>query len=131
MAKQLLSSCQTELLDEHGTDCGTKRGIETVVKQKHIYRYIIENGKLVLLNDDNIQKYLGKTVMMRSPLSCILTKRGRICNKCVGEFHYMVDNMNIGLSASKVGTSLTNLGMKKFHNNVLKYHQLDPNDMLL
>lgn len=131
MAKQLLSSCQTEILDDEGTDCGTKRGIPMIVKEKHKYRYIIEGSKLVLLDDTTLPKYLGKKVMMRSPLSCILTKNKRICSKCAGDFHYRIDNKNIGLSASKVGTSLTNLGMKKFHNNVLKYRQIDPDDMLL
>ena len=78
-----------------------------------------------------MRKNLGKKMMMRSPLSCVLTKNHKLCNKCCGNFYYMLDNMNIGLSASKVGTSLTNLGMKKFHNNVLKFHTLDPNDMLI
>lgn len=131
ISKQLSSSCQTEILDVEGSDCGTKRGIPTIIRKKHIYRYIIDGGKLVLLDDNNINKYLGKKMMMRSPLSCVLTKNHKLCNKCCGNFYYMLDNMNIGLSASKVGTSLTNLGMKKFHNNVLKFHTLDPDDMLI
>lgn len=102
-----------------------------VVKKKHLYRYIIEGNKLVQLTSDNIDKYLDKQVMMRSPMSCILTKKGLLCNKCVGDFYYRIDNRNIGLSASKVGTTLTNLGMKKFHDNVIKYKLIDPEDLLI
>ena len=136
ISKQLLASCQTEIADEdRNSDCGTKRGIRFLMTEKnykkYLYRYIVVNGKLVLLKDDNIKNYVGKMVELRSPMTCLMTKKGCLCAHCVGDFPYMFGNLNIGLSASKVGTTLTNLGMKKFHNNVVKYNQIDPDNMLI
>ena len=136
VSKQLLSACQTEIADEDpNSDCGTKRGVRTYISErnyeKYIYRYIMVNGKPVKLDDSNIKSYIGKVVELRSPMSCLKTKHGCLCHYCVGDFPYMIGNLNIGLSGSKVGTTLTNLGMKKFHNNVIKYHKLNPEEMLI
>ena len=136
VSKQLLSACQTEIADEDSnSDCGTKRGVRTYISEhnyeKYIYRYIMVNGKPVKLDDFNIRSYIGKVVELRSPMSCLKTKHGCLCHYCVGDFPYMIGNLNIGLSGSKVGTTLTNLGMKKFHNNVIKYRKLNPEEMLI
>lgn len=132
MAKKLLASCQTEILDEKGSDCGAKHGINILItdfnKNSYKWRYIMVNGKPVLLNDANINNYVGKVVNLRSPMACI----GKcICNKCAGDFYYMIGDRSIGLSASKIGNTLTNLNMKKFHDNVVKFSKIDINDMFL
>ena len=85
-------------------------------------------NKPLLLTPDNISSYVGKEVELRSPMSCISDK---ICNVCAGDFYYMVEDMNIGLSASKIATTLTNLNMKKFHENVIKFSTIDVDDMFL
>lgn len=135
-SKQILSADQTELVDpDMESDCGTKRGIPTLITEKnhtkYIRRYIMQNGKPVELTEENIRNYIGKTVELRSPMSCLKTKNGCLCHLCVGDFPYMVGNLNIGLSASKIGTTMTNMGMKKFHNNVIKYHKINPEEMLI
>ena len=43
----------------------------------------------------------------------------------------MIDDKNIGLSASKIATTRTNLSMKKFHDNVIKFSTVDVDDMFL
>lgn len=131
-AKRLLSSCQTEILDEKGSDCGSKRTIPTLITDslasKLTWRYIMENGKPKLLTPDNIQNYEGKVVQLRSPMVCIGKK---ICNICAGNFNYMINDRNIGLSASKIGNSITNLNMKKFHDNVIHFKGIDIDDMFM
>lgn len=132
IAKKLLATCQTELLDEKGTDCGTKRGIDIDIteenKKDYLYRYIVKNGKPVELTDDNIDSYVGKTVEMRSPMTCLKTKKGRMCNICAGNFYYMIGLDTIGLSASRIGNDLTRFNMKKFHDNVVHFSYVDPSD---
>lgn len=88
----------------------------------------MENGKPKLLTNENISSYIGKVVQLRSPMVCIGKK---ICNICAGDFNYMVDDKNIGLSASKIGNALTNLNMKKFHDNVVHFAQIDVDDMFM
>jgi len=63
--------------------------------EDYLYRYIVENDKLVCLTPDIISNYIGKTVRMRSPMYCIDKKC--ICNKCAGDNFYKLDKKNIGL----------------------------------
>ena len=46
-----------------------------------LYTYISDGGGLVMLDRNNIGSYVGKSVMMRSPMTCITNK---ICSKCAG-----------------------------------------------
>lgn len=123
---------QTEVLDEHGTDCGTKKTISVNITAKNRndfeYRYIVENGKLVELKPDIIDRYIGRTVNLRTPMYCL---NDHICNKCAGEMNYKLGNLNIGLGCSKVATTLLRLGMKKFHISNLKSSQINVDDMLI
>lgn len=131
LAKQLLAAMQSEVLDEHGSDCGTLKTIEVNLTAKNRndfeYRYIVENGKLVELTPEVMDNYIGKRVKMRSPMYCTGDK---ICNICAGEMNYKLGNINIGLGCSKVATTLLRLGMKKFHTSNLKSAQIDVDDML-
>jgi hypothetical protein len=135
IAKQLLAECQTEWLDVHGSDCGTKRGIPIEITdenyKRYIDRYIMVNKKPVLLDDDTIKKYIGKRVELRTPMTCIKTAKGGLCNICGGEFYYRTENTNIGLSASKIGNALSRMNMKKFHDNVVHFSEIDVNDMFI
>ena len=131
MAKQILSSMQGEVLDEQGTDCGSKKTIDVFITDKNKsdfeYRFIIENGKLKELTPEVIDSYVGKTVKMRTPMYCL---GDHICNICAGNFNYKLGNINIGLGCSKVATTLLRLGMKKFHTSNLKSKQIDVDKMV-
>ena len=135
MSKKLLAECQTEFLGDKDSDCGTKRGIQLELTndnyKNYIYRYIMVMGKPVLLTRDSIKKYIGKTVELRTPMTCIKTEKGELCNVCGGDFYYMINNKAIGLSASRIGNALTNLNMKKFHDNVVKFSEVDIEDLLM
>lgn len=128
LAKQLLAGMQTEIIDESGTDCGTDKTIEIELTEKNksdlMNRNIKVNGKPLLITDGNISKFIGKKLNVYTPMYCTGDK---ICSKCAGNYN----NKFIGLDASKVATTLTNLNMKKFHNNVIKTVDIDPDDLLL
>lgn len=135
IAKKLLAQCQTEILDDAGSDCGTKRGIKIRLTDKnyksYIHRYIMVNKKPLLLTDDNIKSYVNNVVELRTPMTCIKTEKGCMCNICAGNYYYMLGNKSIGLSASRIGNDLTRLNMKKFHDNVIKFSTIDPKNMFI
>lgn len=132
LAKEIMAALQTEVVDEPGSDCGTigTLDIQLTDKNKSLYeyRYIKEkNGELKCLTPDIIGNYVGKTVKMRSPMLCVGKK---ICNKCAGDLYYKLGIKNVGLTASKVATVLTNLNMKKFHDSTIRYHKIDAENCL-
>jgi len=136
MSKKLIATCQGEYLSDRGTDCGTKRGIKIHLDKRNInnylYRYVMVNKKPVLIDNDNKEKFIDKDVELRSPMTCQkMQKDGGICNICAGEFYYYIQSKSIGLSASKIGTTLGRLNMKKFHDNVIHFSNIDVNDMFI
>lgn len=136
MSKELLAAFQTETLADKDSDCGSKRTITVTLTggnyDDFIYRYIKEGSKLIMLDNENKSKYLGKTVQMRSPMYCLGIGKDRcICNKCAGDFYYKLGKKDIGLLSSKVATTLTQLGLQKFHQNLVKTKQIDPKRILL
>lgn len=132
LAKELMAATQTEMLDEKDSDCGSKRTIPYKItnknKKEFVYRYIKENGKLVLMTPDNIDNYVGKVVQLRSPMYEIGAK---LCNKCAGDLYYMLGKTNIGLMCSRPAETLKRLGMKKFHDSTLHSTVIDVDDMLI
>lgn len=106
------------------SDCKTTRTRKVEITDKNFkfyrYRYILEKGELVCLTPSNKDKYLGKTVNMRTPLYCTAENP---CNKCLGEMSYKLKIRNIGLNVSRITTKLMNLSMKSFHNLSVKPNQ--------
>ena len=132
LSKQLIACMQSEVLDEHGTDCHTTKTLDVLLTDKnkgdYEYRYIVDGSKLVCLTPDVMSKYVGKTVKLRTPMYC---KNDKICNICGGEADYKLNNINIGLGCSNISTKLLRMGMKKFHTSNMKSTPIDPDDMLL
>lgn len=104
--KIMCTSFQSSTLDKKGSDCGTKLFYEFELTDKNynLYQYRIikdpTTGKLIELNDDNKDKYIGKFVKMRSPLYC---KGDKICNMCAGNYFYKMKIENIGLLTNTIG----------------------------
>jgi hypothetical protein len=125
VSKQLNASFQTLMLDDKGTDCGTRMTIPFELtkgnKGQFLYRYIKEGDKTVLLDKTNVDSYIGKSVEFRTPMYCTSEK---ICNKCAGELYYMLGIKNTGLLSARVGSSLMNMALKKFHDTTLKYNEI-------
>ena len=132
MSKQLLASMQSEVLDEHGSDCHSPKTIEVVITDKTArdfeFRYIVDGNKYVCLTPEVMPKYIGKKVKLRTPMYC---KGDKICNICAGEMNYKLGILNIGLGCSKPATTLLKMGMKKFHVSNIKSSQIDVEDMLM
>ena len=129
--KKLLALLQMMGVDEPGTDCGTKH-LTTVTITEHnkndcLYSFIAEGDQLIELDEKNINKYVGKVVQMRSPMSCLNDK---ICSKCAGNLFYMLGIKHAGLFATQISHSALNLGLKAKHNSLVELYMLDPNRIL-
>jgi hypothetical protein len=124
--KKINNSMQVITLDEKGTDCGTKQFLKVSITKEqrnmYLYRYILDGGKLTILTEDNLIDYVGKDVMMRSPMYC---KGEEICSKCSGELYHKMGFKNAGLLSSNLSGALMNLAMKKFHDSTVKFSRID------
>ena len=131
MGKKLLALLQMMEVDEEGTDCGTKNLIPITItkanKDAVLYTYISDNGQEIMLTRDNVGQYVGRTVMMRSPMSCTSDK---ICSKCAGKLFYMLDVKHAGLFATQISHSALNLGLKAKHNSLVDLYTLNPDELL-
>ena len=93
------------------------------MKKQFLDRYVLEaNGQLTLLTADNIDNYIEKEIILRSPLFC---KSDCICNKCAGEFFYKMDIKNAGLMTNTMAGVLMNASMKKFHDASVKFSKIE------
>lgn len=139
LLKQMVQANQAQFLADENTDCGSIKYIEvelvdgkTVKASDFLYRYIIEGGKLVLLTPENIDKYKGKTVKMRSVMYCTgIKNQNCMCSKCAGEFYYKLKTKNIGILSGKLGGTMSNVNMQKFHSNNVELIKIDVDDMIL
>ena len=131
LGKKLLALLQMMEVDEEGTDCGTKNLIPVKItsgnKSNMVYSYISEGDQLLMLDHDNIGQYVGKTVMMRSPMSCINEK---ICSKCAGKLFYLLGAQHAGLFATQISHADLNLALKAKHNSCIDLYTLDPDSIL-
>lgn len=97
------------LSDEN--DCGADKFLEIEVNKFNKNsllngRFIYENGKTKLVRADEIDSYVGKTVKLRSPITC-KCKSG-ICKTCYGVLYPINKNLSIGLlSATTIAEIIT------------------------
>jgi hypothetical protein len=134
VTKKLFATYQSVVLGAHGSDCHTKGYREFVLNaddaDKFKNRFVIDNGKLVELTEENMAKYVGKKVKMRSPMYCLYPE-GKLCNKCAGEMFYRQGITNVGLTTSSLGNHYLNLLMKSFHESVVRLTSIDPEKILI
>ena len=127
--KKLNVLFQAIKLQPQGSDCGTKQYLKTVITNRHLYRYIFENGKLILLDQSNIDKYKGKVCNLRTPLHCHAPDP-EYCSVCVGQRPYRVGIHNIGLTFNIISGATLNASMKAFHDIRVKTYNVTDDDLL-
>ena len=132
MGKKLIALLQMMEVDEPGTDCGTRNLIPILISKRNkrdvMYSYIMEQGKLILLTPENIEKYVGKEMLMRSPMSCI--SPGKICNKCAGEVFNKLGLRKIGFFCNTINYRFLNYSMKLKHDITVKLSHIDPDKFI-
>lgn len=118
---------QDLILDEPGTDCKTDRYIEVTLTPKNVNQYMYNNiigerGKLIELNSQNMNEYMGKKVKMRMAYLCSHEKP---CNACAGNFYYKLGVKNVGLTLMQVFSIYKNKSMKAFHDSTVQLTEID------
>lgn len=126
-----LNNIDTYLHHDPNFDCHTKNYIELEVSSERVLKMIdsrfyrmTPNGVDHLIRA-NIDKHLiGKTILLRSPITCASAARGQgICYKCYGELAYVNKDINPGRYASeKLSAELTQrlLSAKHLLETVIK-----------
>jgi len=113
LMRKLSILCMNVDLDKDIKDCGSKNYIEvsldspeTIKRYDKHYFYNEKKDKLILFknNDKFKEKYLGKTLKFRSPITCAC-KNGKICKTCYGELSKINHDIHIGILAIEILTS--------------------------
>ena len=132
LTKQFYAAYQCIVTDPELEDCGTKHTLNFVlsedIAEEFLYQYINDGGKLVLLTEDNVSKYINKMIHLRSPMFCGSEK---ICHHCIGEFPKMLKIEAIGLTTGRVSNTIMAKKMKLFHNAKVKFSDIDVNTLLI
>lgn len=130
-AKQISAAMQSVVLRKDVEDCGSKGYVELLLTKgiagKCEYRYIIDNGKLVMITKENMDKYIGKKVKMRSIMYCGCDYG--VCLACAGRLYEKLQIDTIGLTATSFTGALLNLKMKAFHDTSVKVQEIDLDDL--
>lgn len=104
-----------------GSNCNTKKTLPIMITETNKkvwgnYTYhVLRNGELELLTRDNIDKYVGKVLNMRSPMCCEAEGR-QFCSKCYGELSYKLGKLNVGKTYSVIPNTMMNASLKKKHD---------------
>ena len=128
--KLITLATQTLVLDEPGSDCGTKKYITEELTNKNVadymYNWIVKpDGSLEELTSKNMDKYIGKKVNMRFCIYC-KSKTG-ICSKCAGNMFYRrSESRNVGVACNQTANVLKLTNMKSFHDGTIKTSEIDP-----
>lgn len=131
MGKKLLALLQMMSIDYETEDCGTKQLLPIKITKDNqgfmLYTYIQEGNGLILLDRSNIGQYIGKTVMMRTPMTCL---NDRLCRHCAGELFKKMDVTNAGLFAVQISAVALNAYLKSKHNNNIEMFTFNPDTLI-
>ena len=115
-----MAAFQTVVLDKPKSDCGTKVTLKIKLTKNNyklfLYRNIKVGNNIVNLTDDNITKYINSYINLYDPMCCTGDK---LCNKCAGDLYYKLGITNIGLTTSRLCSSIMNKALKKKHDKLL------------
>lgn len=115
--KEHLIACSIENL--YSGDCGSTVFIPFTLKSFMIKncmgKYIYDNNRLVLLTANNFERYVDKTVLMRSAITCRHTDG--VCETCMGILsRNLTPGINIGInSATNVVERISQMILKTKH----------------
>jgi hypothetical protein len=130
--EKLIVSATNSVVVDPNTDCGTDKCMEVMltdnIADSFMYSYVKKsNGDLEELTSDNIDKYIGKKIKVRSTMFCKqYAKDGHVCSKCAGGFFERRGNYNAGIACSGIATRLKLQMMKMAHNMTITTAKMNP-----
>ena len=131
--KKYYSAYQSIVLDEPGTNCGSKFTIRVPrltpkIAQEYMYQYIVQGEKNVCLTPENVKDFLGKAVNFRTPMGCLGDK---ICHVCAGDRFRRLGIENAGLTAGRISNSIMDKNMQAFHQTKVNFNKVDPDSLII
>lgn len=113
------------------TDCGTRLGMpQLITNDKHNtigFHVVTEQGAVELTNE-NYDQYLGKRVMIRSPMFC-QSRLTDFCYICVGP-RLSASPTGASNAISQYGNTFMALSLKSMHGKQLKVVELALDEVL-
>lgn len=119
LSRKLIFTCSNLQIGKK-EDCGTKDTLEVYVNDNKkaemlIGRYHIKDNQLNQITENNYLDIVGKIIWLRSPIFCL---NERICHKCYGDLHKVLNSRFIGILASQaLGERNTQLVLRVFHTS--------------
>jgi hypothetical protein len=109
-------------------DCGTHLGLPLFVDKKNVkklagFSVITKEGVVKVPDDEAAGQYLGKFVVLRSPMFCKLDKTD-YCAVCVGD-RLSINPTALSAAVAEYGTTFMLISMKKMHGTVLATHRMN------
>jgi len=111
-----------------GNDCGSKLGVIVDVDKKSIDKIVgfsvIEKGVSTFVpNDEAAGTYLGKKLMVRSPMYCQMPLTD-YCETCLGK-RLSINKDGLSLAVSEMGSAITLSSLKAAHGRALSVAKMD------
>lgn len=115
----------TRIMEE---DCGSRLGTRHEITQHNHVNYIgfnrIVPSGIEEITEKNSERFIGKTLVVRSPMFCKTPKTG-FCEKCMGRQNSQNPNA-LGSLVSSVGSQFMSILMGAMHGKALKTAEFDP-----
>ena len=129
---KLVDAGMQHVVTVHNTDCKSTDYVDTYIDPGdptgYLLRYIKVGSSEILLTNELIPKYFGKTVKMRSPNTC--KAKGFYCNKCVGDLPKQLNFTNVGYLLKRVTSTVLNMSLKSMHDSTIQVYHFNPLDYL-
>lgn len=104
-----LNNSDTFLNKNKNYCCDTKNFLKICIKDEDVLHrlknryYRFKQKGIEYKIDENDTSLIGKTILLRSPMTCASAARGEgVCYKCYGDLAYINKNINIGKIASEL-----------------------------
>ncbi|MGF6603712.1 hypothetical protein P3T23_008466 [Paraburkholderia sp. GAS448] len=109
-------------------DCGTRLGLEMTVDEDNLYKLpgssvVTPDGHEKIDSEEAARGYLGKTIMLRSPMFCALTKTD-YCSVCAGS-RLSLNPTALSVAISDYGSTFMGLSLSAMHGKVLETARMD------
>ena len=109
-------------------DCQTRVGKTLTVSEENKadiigFNVIMKEGSKLVVNDEDASTYLGKKIMVRSPMYCKLTSTD-FCKVCVGKRLALNPN-GLSTAVSEYGSTFLSIYLAAAHAKSLKLARMD------
>lgn len=132
ITKQLYAVLQTLVVDDELVDCGSKSGIRVTLTPQNASdyedQYIMTTKGPYWLSAENISKFYGKSVLVRSPMGCISDK---ICKVCAGKRFEQMGISTMGLLLVNVSNTMMNKNLKLRHSMKMNVDVVDVDKLVI